>query len=138
MILVFSWTTEALLAGQKTVTRRDWADKHAAKFREGVVVQAYDKNPRNKGIQVGTLIVKEITRQRTGLMTRADYRDEGFAYLYGKNGVEDASPASFEAWRRADVMMWVCRFEIVESMPVDEWKALGRVATPMNLPGVSA
>ena len=30
MILSFSWTTPLLLAGQKTVTRRQWSDRHMA------------------------------------------------------------------------------------------------------------
>lgn len=31
-IISFAWTTEALLCGQKSVTRRDWSDNYAAKF----------------------------------------------------------------------------------------------------------
>lgn len=138
MILTFRWTTEALLAGKKTVTRREWTDRHAAKFREGMIVDAWDKNPRNHGRRVARILVKSVTRERSGTMPREDYRNEGFAYLYGKYGIEGASLTAFEAWRRADVPLWVVRFVVIESMSVDEWLALDRVATPMQLPGVSA
>lgn len=139
MIVSFRWTTEPLLTGHKTVTRREWSDDHAEKFQTGTIIQAYDKSPRNGGIQVATLIVKSVTNESTISMTKEDYRKEGFAYLYGKYGIDDASPAAFEAWRRADILLWVCRFEVINSTPVGEWlERRSPVATPMNLPGVSA
>lgn len=49
MIISFAYTTDALLAGQKTVTRRDWAPSHAAKFYPGLVVDAWSRNPRVPG-----------------------------------------------------------------------------------------
>ncbi|MBW2053822.1 MAG: ASCH domain-containing protein [Deltaproteobacteria bacterium] len=44
-IVSFAWTTEALLAGRKTVTRRCWNERYAGRFKSGDLVQAYDRNP---------------------------------------------------------------------------------------------
>lgn len=121
MIISFAWTTEALLAGHKTVTRRQWVEKHASKFREGEIVQAYDRNPRNKGSMVADLRVESIIYERTSFMPDSDYRAEGFAYLYGKYGDERASKMAFKAWRSADVPLWVVRFTLLDHIPVEEW-----------------
>lgn len=48
MIISFAHTTPALLAGKKTVTRRDWKPGHAAKFHSGLDVDAWDRSPRVK------------------------------------------------------------------------------------------
>ena len=32
-IISFAWTTDALLQCKKTVTRRDWDDKYASRFK---------------------------------------------------------------------------------------------------------
>jgi uncharacterized protein YqfB (UPF0267 family) len=137
VIITFREFTEPLLMGIKTVTRRDWVDSHARKFREGTTIQAYDKSPRNQGKQVATLIVMSLTSERTGRMTVSDWEAEGFRYLWETYLREDYSPKAFEAWRRADQPLWVVRFEMVESVPVDEWLR-ANVATPMQTPGVSA
>jgi hypothetical protein len=62
VIISFAWTVPALIAGQKTVTRRVWSSGHAAKFHAGDVVDAWDKSPRAHGRRVATI---EITRDVT-------------------------------------------------------------------------
>ena len=52
-IISFAWTTEALLAGIKTCTRRDWNDDYARRFKNGEFCQAFDRNPRAGGKRVG-------------------------------------------------------------------------------------
>lgn len=64
MILSFAYTTQALIEGRKTVTRRDWKPKHAETFlRRHVVgdqlVKAYDRLPIQGGRHIADL---EITR----------------------------------------------------------------------------
>ena len=59
LIISFAKTTPALLAGIKTVTRRFWTAGHAAKFRKGMKVQAWDKSPRYHGKQVGVIRLTE-------------------------------------------------------------------------------
>lgn len=138
MIISFAWTTPALLAGRKTVTRRQWSEKHASRFKEGTVVQAYDKSQRNGGKQVATLRVDSIIHERTKFMTEQDYEGEGFAYLYHERGVEETSPQAFEAWRKADMPMWVVRFSVIDSIPLDEWESQSsRQSRPMRLAGLA-
>ncbi len=69
MIISFAWTTPALLAGKKTVTRREWSDKHAAKFKPGDLVDAWDKSPRFKGKKVAVIRIVSIERSPLSRMT---------------------------------------------------------------------
>ena len=68
MIISFAWTTAALLDGRKTVTRREWSDAHAAKFKPGDLVDAYDRSPRFKGKKVGVIRIINIKRSFLSLM----------------------------------------------------------------------
>ena len=58
----FSWTSAALLAGHKTVTRRDWDADYARRFRAGREVIAYDKLPRNGGKPIARLRLTDDAR----------------------------------------------------------------------------
>ena len=51
----FSWTLEPLLEGVKTVTRRTWKPKYAARFHKDDLVIAYDKMPYHGGKRVALL-----------------------------------------------------------------------------------
>lgn len=79
MYISFAWTTPALLARAKSATRRMWAPSHAAKFRAGQIVDAYDRSPRLGGRRVATIrIARDPWKQRTGLMDDVvDYEREG-------------------------------------------------------------
>lgn len=56
-IISFAWTSPALLAGAKTVTRRDWDDSYARRFSAGELVAAVF------GLQIGK------TSDRWGIMS---------------------------------------------------------------------
>ncbi len=63
MIISFAKTTGALLDGKKTVTRRDWPDSHAVKFKPGAVAIAYDKQPMYGGRPVARIKIVSIQRE---------------------------------------------------------------------------
>ena len=117
MIISFGWTTEALLAGAKTVTRRDWNPKHAAKFKAGMLIDAWNTSPRNvKGNphKVATI------RLTTG--PYADWSDafpsyewyaEGFGYMTDNGGGVTVDRIVHD-WRSKPHMLYVVRFEVVE------------------------
>lgn len=116
----FAWTTPAIKARRKTVTRRDWDDGYARRFRKGDLVIAYDRLPRNGGKQIALLRLTDDARYEPDAdAPDADYEGEGFDYLcevYGrrlKDG-RDISRSGFETWRRSRLSSWVVRFEIVE------------------------
>jgi len=46
------------------VTRREWSDAHAAKFKRWDLVDAYDRSPRFKGKKVATIRILEIRRSQ--------------------------------------------------------------------------
>ena len=110
-IISFAWTTAALLAGRKTVTRRNWDARYAAQFHPGDVVQAYDRNPRNGGKCVAHIRLVSITKEPRSAMPDSDFEAEGFAYLreQGKK-----LPFDFEEWRNSGDSVYVIRFELVK------------------------
>ena len=63
MIISFAWTTEALLAGRKDVTRRWWTDEYARRFPPGSVHDAYNRSPRFKGKRVASIRVVTLHRE---------------------------------------------------------------------------
>ena len=124
----FAWTTPALLAGRKTVTRRDWNDRYARTFQPGELVQAYDKLPRNGGKPIALLRIVSVTKERDADTPDIDWEAEGFAWFdeqeraraaRGKASTAIARRVSwpgFVRWRQnaGDAMSWVVRFELVE------------------------
>lgn len=110
----FSWTTPALLAGKKTVTRRRWSPKHAAQFHGGDIVDAYDRSPRNGGRVIAKI---ELTRdpylERTSVMTLESYMREGLVWMNGE-GYDVPEDLRFHAWRDRDEVVHVVEFELLE------------------------
>lgn len=120
MIISFAWTTPSLLAGEKTVTRRDWDQDYARRFRKGMIVTAYDRQPRNGGKPIARLRLTDDARYEPDAdAPDSDWQAEGFQWFqnrYGprlKNG-RDVSRHGFNTWRQAGGSSWVVRFEVVE------------------------
>lgn len=119
-IISFAETTPALLAGRKTVTRREWQESHARSFAAGELVQAWSKSPRVKGARrVGTIRLTAAPYiERTVDIPADDWEAEGFAYMTdeGLTLFGGATPA--EVWQRwrsdLSTALWVVRFELVE------------------------
>src|SRR4051794_26432107 len=82
-IIAFAETTPALLAGAKTVTRREWNDRYAQSFKAGEILQAWDKSPRTgKGKRVGLIRLTEVPRkERANEIRPSEYVAEGFLYM---------------------------------------------------------
>ena len=116
-IISFAWTTPALLAGRKSVTRRDWSDDYALRFHAGDDVAAYDRNPRHGGRQVATIrLTADPYRESTAKVPPEDYEGEGFAFLAEQGKKVDGLPPAvlWKAWHLYPQEMWVIRFEVVE------------------------
>ncbi|MFA7248069.1 MAG: hypothetical protein WC273_00375 [Dehalococcoidia bacterium] len=118
-IISFAETTPALLAGRKTVTRREWKESYAYALNPGDLLQAWDKNPRTgKGKRVGTIRLTAAPRLEAARdVPDEDWEGEGFAYLaeHGLTLFGGATPREvFDGWRRSTNSLWVVRFELVE------------------------
>lgn len=121
MIISFGWTTPALLAGQKTVTRRDWSPKHAAKFKDGMLVDAWNTSPRNVHMSPRKVAVIRLTDtpelQLTCRTADVDWFAEGFQYL-SEHGLKVGKETPRELWEKwhkhTDRWLYVVRFEVVE------------------------
>ena len=120
-IISFAWTTPALLAGCKTVTRREWLQKFADGWRKGTVAQAYDKNPRFKGKRVGHIeLTQDPYQERTCDIPDEDYEAEGFGYMERNNIlIRGKTPREFwNAWREGPGELWVVRFRLLDTGPL--------------------
>jgi hypothetical protein len=119
-IISFAWTTPALLAERKRVTRRRWNDDYAQRFKKRDLIAAYDKSPRAGGKQVATIrLIDDAYRGRTDYMPPNDYEAEGFAYMEEQGQMVDGMPPRifWRAWKAAQIPVWVIRFEIVQIEP---------------------
>lgn len=113
-IISLAWTTDVFLANAKNVTRRYWKPSHAKKFKEGDIVQAYDKIPLHGGKNIGCIkITKKPYLQPTGNMTENDYAREGFLWMeqQGKKIKGEHPRTFFEKWRNQNDTVWVVEFE---------------------------
>ena len=107
-IISFAWTTDALLAGKKTVTRRDWNSKYASGFKSGEVCSAYDKSPRYGGKKVGEVrLTKAPYKQWLRDVTDEDEKKEGGLWGSGK---------AYQEMMGEDRELWVVEFEITEAI----------------------
>ncbi len=115
-IVSFAHTSPALVAGRKTVTRRDWKPKHASSFRKGEIVQAWDKSPRFGGKKIAEIRLTQAPYlESTADAPDADYEAEGFQYLQERflpiDGV--AAITFWRLWHDDPAMLYVVRFELV-------------------------
>ena len=126
-IISFAHTTPALVAGEKTVTRRNWKPRHAASFAKGEIVQAWDKSPRFGGHKVAEIRLTqapylELTRD----MPAEDYAGEGFEYLAARGTlIDNIAPLTlWRLWKMDPRMMYVVRFELVTERAPEPQQAL--------------
>jgi len=125
-IISFAYTWQAFLAGDKTVTRRRWKDRHASQFIRGLRVQAWDKSPRYSGKKIGVIELKLVEKQPIISMPDSDYEAEGFGHMHRAgieapkaSGFRDYSWEEFNRWRRSGEVLWVVRFKDVETGLID-------------------
>lgn len=124
MIISFAWTTAALLAGRKTVTRRQWMRSYAEKFYKGQIIDAYDKQPRFGGKRIAVIqLTHDPVYQLDADMPDADFEGEGFAFMAEH---PELIPKAFQMrpmetmidrfglWRESGGRSWVIRFKLVQ------------------------
>jgi hypothetical protein len=120
-IISFSWTMDALLAGRKTCTRRDWDADYARRFKANDVCQAWDHQPRTrKGRKWADIrLTVEPYWEPLRDMPDEDYEAEGFKFyeenphLLPPDAPFTAMPFDqFDVWRLQPGSMWVVRFQL--------------------------
>ncbi len=118
MIISFAWTTDALVAGRKTCTRRHWDPEYAARFRAGTVHDAYDRLPRVGGKKIGRIrLTRDPYQERLCDIPDTDYEAEGLKYMEERGLlIQELEPIDwFSVWRDSTKTMFVVRFQLVES-----------------------
>lgn len=122
MIISFAWTTPALLAGRKTVTRRNWPQHYARRFKPDTVHQAWSKSPRCRhgALHVGDIrLIGSPQLQDTAEIPDSDWEAEGFAYLESIGALTNGSTprAIWDDWRENPRYLYVVRFELIRVIP---------------------
>jgi uncharacterized protein YqfB (UPF0267 family) len=127
-IISFAYMTPALLAGRKTVTRRDWDADYAKIFKGGDTVSAFNRSPRFSGKKVAEIeLLSTPVLESTYDMPDSDYEAEGFSFMYhilpdamlprefmGRPCTRnDFSRRGFDAWRARNELLFTVRFKLV-------------------------
>lgn len=112
----FQYMLEPLLAGIKTVTRREWRLRHTRRFHEGDFVQAFDKMPSTGGKRVAMIqLTCDPYLENTANMPNEDWINEGLAFME-ENGqtIKGIHPAAFWLkWKEHDkIDLFVIRFKV--------------------------
>ena len=116
MWISFAKTTDAVIMGRKSITRRDWKVSHANRFRESQEVDFWDKNPRNYGQKMGSIILtRGPHRQNTRKLSYPDdYIAEGLAYMAEVGQLMDGwhPETFFRRWQEQRVLLFVVEFKL--------------------------
>lgn len=94
MILSFAWTTDTLLAGRKTCTRRQWTTNYHRRWANAWdngrrIHQAWNKSPRAGGRKVGDIELScRPYRERLADMPERDLEAEGGLWASREEFVE--------------------------------------------------
>ena len=119
LIISFGWTTPALFAGRKTVTRRRWAQSHASKFKAGSLAAAYNHLPRIHGHRVAIIrILRQPYLEPASQMPPEDFENEGFQFMLEQGlTIDGIQPHVFwEAWKASSEPLWVVRFQLISRL----------------------
>lgn len=123
MIVSFGMTSAALLAGHKTVTRRDWKPEHAARFVRGLKLDAYNTNPRDvkhkpPPHKIATLVLTaDAVRESSGSGEVGDWYAEGFDWMTEHELSLRDGLTPRECWKRWHLQpepLYVVRFAVLE------------------------
>ncbi|MCK9495232.1 MAG: hypothetical protein M0R75_07015 [Dehalococcoidia bacterium] len=117
----FGWTTLPLLAGEKTVTRREWKDTYATQWWVGTRFWMLDKDYRYGGQRLG---IGEITATPSKELAcdapAEDYAREGFEWFERHPDLlPDAfrrrlGTAGLRGFLQQHELFWVVRFRVAE------------------------
>jgi hypothetical protein len=144
MIISFGWTTPALLAGEKTETRREWNRVYLlqmqAAWRKGQRVHdAWNTTPRNirHEPRPGKIARIELTAmpqiETIDLVDEGTWAREGLEYLTVHGYLLDGlTPMQlWTHWLEADPHLVVVRFKLLELTPYGrELRALQALKVP--------
>jgi len=135
-LISFTWTTPALLAGQKIMIRRDGVKDDFVGFLSGQFVWAYDYPPRYGGNPIAALhLLDDPNIESTSELSDHDYVDEGYAFMeiFPFLIPERIRPLRkhFQTYQSIDYPLWVIRFEVVELTP-DGRRMAERLCTTIN------
>lgn len=112
LIISFAKTINEFCLRRKTVTRRRWTARTAARFRKGTIHEAWSQTPRVKGAhRIGSLIATEHAYlEKLQNMPQSDLQAEGGLCETVEEFIRliDGEP---------DELVWVCRFDVVEVLP---------------------
>jgi len=114
-IMSFAWTTDALLEGLKTVTRRFWIKPHV---KAGEFVQAFNKSPRFKGKRSAIIKVLSIRQEPLEDITDDELIKEGNLWANTEEYIEQFLKGYLKANRKS--LIFRIEFELISKEKQDE------------------
>jgi hypothetical protein len=107
VIISFAWTTPALLSGAKTMTRRDWTPQYAAKFKPGMLVDAWNMSPRTgKGRKIATIRIEDVVEERSLWIPSDDIFPEGVMWSMRHGVAVPDGARDWNAWWTEFKIAW--------------------------------
>lgn len=124
-IVSMAYTSPAVAAGKKCVTRRNWKESYAKTFHKGDSLEAWTRSPRNGGRPLALIrLTAEPVSEPVGIKRQEDgyaeleakeviriWNEEGFAYLDTPEG--DLLEAA-RRWHDSQRGYWTIMFEILQ------------------------
>jgi hypothetical protein len=120
LIISFTWTTAAFIAGAKTCTRRHWNDAYAQRFHAGTIAQGWDRGPRNGGqLQSLLQLTTKPYKENTADMPEEDFEKEGLGWMERHQIlIKGMTPREFwDSWKAAYETVYVVRFVKLPELP---------------------
>ncbi len=108
-IISFAWTTQCLLDGMKTVTRRNWKRQMVNK---NDTVQAYNRQPRFKGKPIALIKIIDIRQEPLFYITDEDEIKEGHLWGNAEKFIE-AYLKLYPGMKGYD-LMWRVEFKVIK------------------------
>ncbi len=107
---------------RQTVTRRQWKNSYAARFKKDDVVWAYTRQPRYGGKLICPIIlIEDPYKEDISIMPDSDYAAEGFLYMHlnqrlipqsARKHFVDYDVDEFKKWRDSNIgEVWVVHFD---------------------------
>lgn len=127
----FAWTSPALVAGIKTVTRRDWQADYARQFGRGDQVRALNRQRRFGGEILGIIELVEDAMLDTREMFEEDVQAEGIPWLRERGLLSAKLLEKWDEmcrWDESCRALWVVRFRVVSLEPNAEQLARAKGA----------
>ena len=114
--LSFGWLTPAVLAGQKTLSLRDWGPVEAYSWKRAQLAYCYDDDPDKGGNRVALLRISHTPYKRlTNKLRNSEFYASGLMYAQSMGLRHPKGLTPEQIWskiKESSVELWVVRYRV--------------------------